>query len=134
MSLLTVGRPNFVAKCASLALGVLVRTAGIEAWVELAWCLKMCELAVRGRAIGTVATQGHGWVLESAVWIRAVGEELAHGLCLVCRLYCRGRMASSTLPVLACCPKCAMICGIDRGAFWGGGGLMRIGAIFPGAS
>lgn len=109
MPLLIIGRPDLVAKCTSLALDVLVRTAGIEARMELAWCWEMCEVAVGGRAISTVATQRHRRVLEGAVWIRTVGEELAQCLGLVCRLYCRGRMASSTLPVFARCTKCAMI-------------------------
>ena len=134
MTLLTIGRPDLVAKPTSLAFDVLVRTAGIEARVELARCWEMCEVAVGSCAISTVATQRHGRMLEGAVWVRAVGEELAQCLGLVCCLNCRGRMASSTIAVFARCSKCAMIGGVDWGAFWGGGILVRIRAILPGAS
>jgi hypothetical protein len=76
--------PDLILEASLLSILMCKSTIGVETWVELALCLDMCELAVRVCAASAVAAERHRWVLEGALRVLAVGEELAVLLALVC--------------------------------------------------
>lgn len=81
--------PHLVGERSPLALGVLVRAAGVHTRVEFASSLDVSELASFGFAVGSIAAERHAGVLEMAELVGAVRVEFAHLLCLVYRLNSR---------------------------------------------
>jgi len=95
--------PNLILKLPPLlALGMLECTGRIQTRVELAHGLNVSELAVWSSAVGTVSTQWHGRVLERAVRVRAIREELAVLLSLKYNLLSGGWVFAGALSVLTC--------------------------------
>jgi hypothetical protein len=117
-----------------LALLVLIGTYCVEAGVEFAHCLEMCEFATLSRAVRTVAAQWHRWVAKRTLWICAVWEEFAVLLRLMRFSLGGGRMASDALAVLAGCFERTDVMNIDSRSRWSRWGLMckwtvRFGAL-----
>lgn len=119
--LAAIRHPDFIPKLASrLALGMFVITVRIDARVELAHGLIVCEFASFHLAVGAVFTHRHCscGVTEWTIRIGAVGEELAFLLRLVAELLGRRGMSADTLAIFACSPKRTFVANIDRGSRW----------------
>lgn len=83
-----VRSPHLVCVSTALTLSVLIGALGVQAGIELAGSLDMCELASFGLAVGSITADWHTWVLELTVGVGAMREEPTHGLGLVCGPYC----------------------------------------------
>lgn len=106
--------PDLVREGTALTLLVQESTEAVCARSELAGNLEVCEWAVGHLAFSTISAGGLAGVLECAVRIGAVGEELAVLLALVGRLVRWGRVSADTFPVFASGSKRADVGQINR--------------------
>lgn len=78
----TTDRPHLIFVDASLPFLMLERTERLRAWVVPALDLRVCEFAARDVAVRAVPAQGHVWMSERAIRVRAIRVELAVDLLL----------------------------------------------------
>lgn len=130
--ILRLRRPDLVLEPSLLAVVVCEPAVRVQARVELALSFGVGELAVRSRAVGPVAAEGHR-VLERTAGVLTVGVELAILLALMCQSGCRGRVPANALPVLAGCAKGADVINIDSDSWRRRRGLVGEFAVLVGA-
>lgn len=112
--------PDLILEASLLSIVVRKRAVGVETRVELALCSDMRKLALGVCTASTVSAERHRWVLEGALGVLAVGEELAVLLALMCETSGRRRVSCDTFAVLACGSEAAVIVHVDRSSGRGG--------------